>query len=74
MSIKTTDDLRATLLRAIDLVMAREMEPKQAQAICNLSKEIIKTADLELKAAMTAHDIGKERLPNEPLRLTVDPD
>lgn len=74
MSIRTTADLRTLLLRSIDLVMAKEMEPKQAQAVCNLSKEIIKTADLELKARMVAHDVGEDRLSHEPLLLTVDED
>jgi len=70
--LKTTADLRTALLESIEQVRSREMEPKQAQAICNLTKEVIKTAEIEIKATLMAHEVGIKGAQPEPLRLTSD--
>lgn len=49
--VKNTSDLRSLLLDTIDGVRSGKIEPRQAQAISNLSCRILQSAKLDLEVA-----------------------
>jgi hypothetical protein len=59
MQPKTTEDLRRILFDTLDKVQKKQIDLGEASAIVNLSKAIVQTADLELKAAITLSRIDE---------------
>lgn len=62
MTGKTTEDLRASLFQTIDDLQADRISAQRAIALCKVSAEIIKTAEIELKAAQIS--AGPDELPD----------
>lgn len=66
-SLVSTSDLRKILLDTIDDVRQNRMTPDKANAITKLSGEILKSAKLDLDAAVIGHRISD--LHNSPVLL-----
>lgn len=56
---RTTATLRATLLDAIDRLIAGQLTAQDATAIAKLSEQTIKTADLEMRFTKHVAEIDK---------------
>ena len=68
---RTTEDLRESLFKTIDDLRNEKISAQRAIAVCKVSAEIVKTAELELRAA--AFIAGPEAIPTVALlELTSD--
>ena len=56
---RTTSDLRSTLFDTLDGLMSGEVSHKEAAAVAKLAESIIKTADLEIRWAITKTKLGE---------------
>jgi hypothetical protein len=69
---RTTEDLRNTLMNAIEMVESGEMEDKTARTIATLADKVINTAKLELEYSLTVSRLDKDDqgISTGPLLLT----
>lgn len=57
---RTTEDLRNTLMNAIDKVEAGQMDDKTARTIATLADKVISTAKLELEYSLAVSRLDKD--------------
>ena len=74
MSSRTTQDLRETLFDCLEQVKAGTMEPKVADQIVKISREIVNTARLELDHSQILSKLDKDDMgvATGPVLLTSD--
>lgn len=66
---RTTEDLRETLFDTLDQLCAGKKTPQEAAQICNISQTILKTAEIEIKYALTLDKLDKSDTGISPGRL-----
>lgn len=60
MTHRTTETLRETLFQSIEDVHSGKIDRFQAREIGNLADKIVKTAEIELRYAMTASNLDRQ--------------
>lgn len=60
MQHRTTETLRDVLFQTLDDLREHKISDKDALAVCKLSAEIVKTAELELRMATTVSALDKQ--------------
>ena len=62
---KTADGLRSRLFDALDKVIDKTISPKEVEAVCFVSEQIIKTARVELEIAQEQNRADVNRRQHE---------